>query len=113
MFKLAPLGSAQLFTLGAPDSCVPGIPEGVTTGHLSILYGQCVLAALSPLRFFRRLAGRGAFFFGFPLQCVLHFAISFTRCPTVYDVGSHSMEDPLCECGRPYDTMLSLFSTAL
>ena len=29
VFKLSPFGSAQLFTLVAPDLCVPGIPEGV------------------------------------------------------------------------------------
>ena len=29
VFKLAPFGSTQLFTLVAPGLCVPGIPEGV------------------------------------------------------------------------------------
>ena len=57
---------------------------------------------------FRRLAGRGAFF-----SAVSLFGISLTRCLTVYDAVSCSMEDPLYECGRPHDTMSSLFSTAL
>ena len=29
VFKLVPFGSEQLFTLFAPDLCVPGVPDGV------------------------------------------------------------------------------------
>ena len=52
VFKLALFGSAQLFTLVAPDLCVPGIPEGVLQRVISSQYGQCAMAALSPPRFF-------------------------------------------------------------
>ena len=65
----------------------------------------------SPL--FRRLAGRGAFFRGFPFRWVLHFALSLTRSITVHDATPYSREDPLYECGRPCDTMSCLFFTAL
>ena len=52
VFKLAPFGSAQLFTLVAPDLCVPGIPDGVLQRVISSQHGQSVMAALSPHRFF-------------------------------------------------------------
>ena len=65
----------------------------------------------SPL--FRRLAGRGPFFCGFPFRWALQFDISLTRCLTVYDAVSCSMEDHLYECRRPYDTKSCLFSAAL
>ena len=44
----------------------------------------------SPL--FRRLAGRGALSRGFPFQWVLHFALSMTRCLTVHDATSCTMD---------------------
>ena len=37
----------------------------------------------SPL--FRRLAGRGAFFCGFPFRWVLHFVLNLTRSVTLHD----------------------------
>ena len=49
----------------------------------------------------RRLAGRGAFFSGFPFRWVLRFVLSLTRCLTVQDTISCSGENPLHECGRP------------
>ena len=42
------------------------------------------MATLSPHRFFRRLAGRGALFSGFPFEWVLHVALSLTRNITVH-----------------------------
>ena len=102
VFKFVPFGSAQLFTLVA-----------LTTGHLSSQYGQCVMAALSPPRFFAAWRVEAPFFCGFPFRWVLHFAIFSTRCLTVCDAVFCPMEDPLYECGRPYDTMSSLFSTAI
>ena len=61
----------------------------------------------------RRLAGRGAFFRGFPFRWVLHFALSLIRCLTVQDATSCPMENSLFECGRPYDDLSCLFFTAL
>ena len=61
----------------------------------------------SPL--FRRLAGRGAFFCGFPFRWVLHFALSLTHSVIVRDTTSYSVKDSLFECGRPCDTMSYLF----
>ena len=65
----------------------------------------------SPL--FRRLAGRGALFCGFPCRWVLHFALSFTRCLTVHDATSCPMENSLFERGRPNKWLACLFFTAL
>ena len=42
----------------------------------------------SPL--FRRLAGRGAFFRGFPFRWVLHFVLSLTRGVVLHDSASYS-----------------------
>ena len=72
-----------------------------------------MMAALSPHRFFAALRVETLFSAVFPFRWVLHFAVSLTRCPTVHDATSCPMEDPLFECGRPYDTMSSLFFTAL
>ena len=60
---------------------------------------------------FRRLAGRGALFRGFPFRWVPHVVISLTHCLTVHVATSCPMEDPLYECGPPCDTMSSLFFT--
>ena len=75
VFKLAPFGSGQLFALVAPDLCVPGV-----------LLKCCRRSSLKPARpmcdgrpfaspLFRRLAGRGALFRGFPFRWVLHFVL--------------------------------------
>ena len=63
--------------------------------------------------FFRRLAGRGAFFCGFPFRWVLHFAMSLARCLTLQDAAPCYWRCSQLECGRPHDTLSSLFSTAL
>ena len=65
----------------------------------------------SPL--FRRLAGRGAFFCGFPFRSVLHFVLSLTRGVALHDSISCSREDSLDECGRPCDTLSCLLFSAL
>ena len=65
----------------------------------------------SPL--FRRLAGRGAPFRGFPFRWALHFVLSLTRCLTVHDATSCSNEDSLYECVRTCETLSCLFFTAL
>ena len=53
----------------------------------------------SPLS--RLLAGRGAFFRGFPFRWVLHFVLSLTRSVIVHDSASCSREDSLHEvCAR-------------
>ena len=68
------------------------------------------LFASSP---FRRLAGRGAFFRGFPFRWVLHVVLSLTRSVIVYDAASCSREDSQNECGRPCDALSCLFFSAL
>ena len=63
-------------------------------GHLSSQHGH---PFASPL--FRRLAGRGALFRGFPFRWVLHFVLSLTRSVIVHDAASCSREDSLsCLC---------------
>ena len=57
----------------------------VATGSLSSQLGQSVMAAFSPPRLFCRLAGRGAFFCGFPLRWVLYIDLSLTRRVNVHD----------------------------
>ena len=65
----------------------------------------------SPL--FRRLAGRGSFFRGFPFRWALQFVFSLVRCVTLQDAAPRQREDSLFECGRPHDTLSCLFFTAL
>ena len=65
----------------------------------------------SPL--FRRLAGRGDLFRGFPFRWVLHLALSLTRSITVHVATPFSREDPLSECSRPCDNLSCLCFTAL
>ena len=107
MFKHAFFGSGQLFTLIAPDLSVPGISCEV----LQQVISQASSANVSWPPF--RLAGRGAFFRGFPFRWVLHFALSLTRSITVLVVTPYSMEDPLYECSRPCDNLSCLLFTAL
>ena len=71
------------------------------------------MAAPSPPRFFRRLAGRGALFRGFPFRWVLHFVLYLTRGVALHDSTSCSREDSLDECGRPCDTLSCLLFLAL
>ena len=65
----------------------------------------------SPL--FRRLAGRGTLFRGFPFRWVIHFVLSLTRSVVLHDSASCSREDYLDECGRPCDTLSCLLFSAL
>ena len=107
MFKHAFFGSGQLFTLILPDLSVPGIPGEV----LQQVISQASSANVSWPPF--RLAGRGAFFRGFPFRWVLHFALSLTRSITVLVATPYSREDPLNECSRPCDNLSCLLFTAL
>ena len=69
------------------------------------------LFASSP---FRRLAGRGALFRGFPFRWVLQLcSLSLTRSVIVYDTASYSREDSLYEGGRPCDALSCLCFSAL
>ena len=67
VFKLAPLGSGQIFTPVAPDLSVPGVSPEVLQRVLSLKPTGLMCdgrSLASPL--FRRLAGRGTFFCVFP-----------------------------------------------
>ena len=66
---------------------------------------------VSPL--FRRLAGRGALFRGFPFRWVLHIALSLTRSIIVHVATPYSRENPLSEYSRPCDNLSCLCFTAL
>ena len=74
VFKLTPFGNGQVFELTAPDLCVPGIPDEVLQRVISPAgserCGQCVMAALSPHRFFS--AWRVGPFFAVSLSDGLH-----------------------------------------
>ena len=65
----------------------------------------------SPL--FRRLAGRGALFGGFPFRWVLHFVLFLTRSVIMHDATSCSREDSLYERVGPCDTLSCFFFSAL
>ena len=65
----------------------------------------------SPL--FRRLAGRGLFFRGFPFRWALHFVFYLTRGVALHESPSCSWEDSLDECGRPCDPLSCLLFSAL
>ena len=104
------------------DSCLPLLH--LTCVFLVFLVNCCNGSSLRPSRpmcdgrpfvspLFRRLAGRGALFRGFPSRWVPHFVLSLTRCLTVHDATSCSMEDSLFEFERPYDNLSSLYFTAL
>ena len=104
------------------DSCLPLLH--LTCVFLVFLVRCCNGSSLKPARpmcdarpfaspLFRRLAGRGALFRGFPFRWVLHFVLSLTRSITVHDATSCFMEDSLYECGRPCDVMSCLFFPAL
>ena len=62
---------------------------------------------------FRRLAGRGALFRGFPFRWVLHFMFYLIRGVALHDSASCSREDSLDECGRPCDPLSCLLFSAL
>ena len=113
VFKIAPFGSGQLFILVARDLCVP-----------VFLVKRCNGSSLKPARpmcdgrpfaspLFRRLAGRGALFRGFPFRWVLHLALSLTRSIIVHVVTPYTKENPLFECSRPCDNLSCLCFTAL
>ena len=104
------------------DSCVPMFH--LTCAFQVFLVKCCNGFSLKPKRsmcdirpfaspLFRRLAGRGAFFRGFPFRWVLHFALFLTRSISVHAATPYSREDPLYECGRPCDNLSCLFFTAL
>ena len=65
----------------------------------------------SPL--LRRPAGRGAFFCGFLIRWVLHFAFSLIRGVAMHESSSCSREDALGDCGRPCDPLSCFLFTAL
>ena len=71
------------------------------------------MAAPSPPHFFRRLAGRGAFFCGFPFRWVLHFVFYLIRGVALHESPSCSREDSLDEYGRPCDDPSCLLFSAL
>ena len=80
-------------------------------GHLSSQHGQCVMAALLPLRVFAAWRVEAPFsaaslFDGF---CTL---LSLTRSVIMHDATSCSREDSLSERVGPCDTMLCLFFSA-
>ena len=103
LFKLAPLGGqtslvfllrcCNTFSLKPTGSMCDGRPLA------------------SP--FFRRLAGRGAFFCGFPFRWILHFVFYLIRGVALHESPSCSREDPLDECGRPCDPLSCLLFSAL
>ena len=64
----------------------------------------------SPL--FRRLAGRGAFFCGFPFRWVLHFVFYLIRGVALHESPSCS-RDSVDEYGRPCDPLSCLLFSAL
>ena len=65
----------------------------------------------SPL--FRRPAGRGVLYRGFPFRWVLHFVLSLTRGVIVHDSASCSREDSRNERVGPCDTLSCFFFSAL
>ena len=62
--------------------------------------------------FFRRLAGRGAFFRGFLVRWVLHLVFYFIRGVAMHESSSYSREDSLGDCGRPCDPLSCLLFSA-
>ena len=65
----------------------------------------------SPL--FRRLAGRGSSFRGFPFWWAMRFALSPARRLTLHDSVPRNREGSQYQCSRTHDTLYCLFCTAL
>ena len=91
----------------------PGIsPEVLQRFSLKLTGLMCDGRSLaSPL--FRRLAGRGAFFCGFPFRSVLHFVVYLIRGVALHESSSCSGEDSLDDCGCPCDLLSCLLFSAL
>ena len=112
-FKLAPLGNGQVFAHTAPDRHVP-VFLGVCCNKSSLKPARPLCDGrpfASPL--FRRLAGRGSFFRGFPFRWALQFVVSLVHCTTFRDLAPCTRKDSLNECSRPCDALSCLFVTAL
>ena len=113
VFKLAPLGNGQTFTLVTLDLSVLGISPKELQRVLSLkptglmCDGRSFGSAL-----FRRLAGRG-FFCLFLVWWVLHFAFSLIRGVAMHESSSCCREDALGDCGRPCDPLSCLLFIAL
>ena len=59
------------------------------------------------------MAGRGAFFRGFPVRWRLHIALSLIRSVSLHVIEACSEENLLDECIRPCGNATGLFFTAL
>ena len=100
VIKLASLGSGQLVTQMV---CCNG-------SFLKPAQPMCDgRTASSP---FRRLAGRGVFFRGFPYPWVLHLVLSLNRTVFMHDATSCFREDSLCYRVGPCDTLSCFFFSA-
>ena len=109
VFKLASLGSGQLFTLVSLDLSVLGVSAEVLQLVVSEANVQCVMAAVSPPRLFAAWRVEAPFsaaylFDGFFTLCAL-----LTRSAIVHDATHCSKEDTLYECERPCDALSCLF----
>ena len=82
VFKLVSCGNGQLFALTAPDLRIPVFQiECCNRSSLKSERPMCDGRPFaSPL--FRRLAGRGTFFRGFPFRWALQLTVSLARCLT-------------------------------
>ena len=83
--------------------------NGFSLKPTGLMCDGCSLA--SP--FFRRLAGRGAFFCGFQFRWILHFVFHLISCVAFHESSSCSKGDSLGDCGRPCDPLSCLLFTAL
>ena len=63
--------------------------------------------------FFRRLAGRGAFFCGFLFRWVFRFVSHWVHGFTFHELSSCFRESSFSDCGRPCDPLSCLLFTAL
>ena len=95
VFKLAPLGSGQTFTLVASDLSVPGNSHEVL---------QRILLSSQHA---------SAFFCGFLVRWVLRFVSHLVRGFPLRELLSDSRESPFSDCDRPCDPLSCLLFTAL
>ena len=118
VFKLAPLGNAQMFDLTAPDLCVPDIPDDVLRQVIlqashpaqnrtaNVLWPPFRLLAVSPPGGSRLLFSR------FPFL-VDHAICDLARRLTSHDSVPRYREGSQYQCSRPHGTLSRLFHTAL
>ena len=107
---MAPLESGQTFALVSSDVRIPRVTDDILQRILSQA-GCDGRPFASPL--FRRVAGRGVFFRGFPFRWGLQIALSVVQCITMRMIRACCEDELLDVYARPGSEAADLFFTAV